>query len=706
MFFNSKQNRSNVSTYSKVVGVLTIVTIGFLLLFSTLLYYNFRQEKQFYKNANEQLEREINALLDLNADSYLTLINEITYWDELVNFVERKDIRWFDTSISYLVDTYRVDYIDAYNLDNEFITKVSTTKINSSNFIPKEIFPKLKKDKLIKFYVKVPEGIVQVFGATIHSSEDPFKNKTKARGYFFMAKLLDTEYFNSIENVSSSKITYLDDVQKLGSKELFYIKEIKDFNSKVIAKLIFKRPSKIDFSMSRNLLFIMLIAFLISVFIFYYYAKKWAKKPIKLIKEVLEKGNVNAIESLKNIRGEFRYIGKLFEQNNNQKIQLLKAKSKAEESDKLKSAFLMNISHEIRTPMNAIIGFSDLLLNTDNSDIEKSEYAKNIQICGKNLIAIIDDLVEMSKIDSHLIKANYSSVNLPEMLQDIFDVVKYIKESHKNIDFKFIHPQKVPKNNIITDVVKLNQIITNLLINAVKFTKEGFVVFEYKVDDKTNWIHFSIKDSGKGIPPELHDAIFTRFNRIDKVVDNENKGLGLGLAIAKSYVEMLGGTILVKSQVGVGSIFSFSIPFIYDTENVNYTNKIKKENSKRDIGNQEIILVAEDENINYMIIEKLLRLFNFKIIRAKNGAEAVKLCKENKEIDLVLMDIKMPKLDGHETFKKIREFNKSLPIIAQTAYSFPEEIEKIYATGFDDYISKPIDKDKLFEMIKKYMIKK
>ena len=705
MSFKSNKRIRRISTYSKVVTVLSVVTIGFLLLFSALLYYNFRQEKQFYKSSNEQLEKEINALLDLNSDSYLTLINEITYWDELVNFIEKKDVRWFNSSISYLVDTYRVDYIDAYNLDNEFITKVSTTKVNSFNFIPKQVFAKLKKDKLIKFYVKVPEGIVQVFGATIHSSEDPFKNKTKARGYFFMAKLLDSKYFSSFESVSSSRISYTDEGKKTGAKELFYVKEIKDINNKEIAKLIFKRPSKVDFYTTRNLLIIMLGAFLISICIFFYYAKRWAQKPIRLIKEVLEKGHPSAIESLKNIRGEFRYIGKLFEQNNNQKIQLQKAKSKAEESDKLKSAFLMNLSHEIRTPMNAIMGFTDLLLNPNNSEIEKTEYAKNVQTSGKNLIDIIDDLVEISKIDSNLVKANYGSVNLTEMLQNIFDVVHFIKNSDKNIDFKFIKPKNILKRNIITDEIKLNQIITNLLTNAVKFTKEGFVVLDYKVDEKTNWIHFSIKDSGKGIPMEHRKNIFTRFNRVDLVVDNENKGLGLGLAIAKSYVDMLGGTISVQSQVGVGSTFSFSIPFIYDTENVNFSNKGPVEGHTSGIGNEKIVLVAEDENINYMIIEKLLRILNFKIIRAKNGAEAVIICKENKEIDLVLMDIRMPKLDGHETFKKIREFNKFIPIIAQTAYAFPEEIEKIKSTGFNDFLSKPIDKNKLFELVKKYMTK-
>ena len=165
---------------------------------------------------------------------------------------------------------------------------------------------------------------------------------------------------------------------------------------------------------------------------------------------------------------------------------------------------------------------------------------------------------------------------------------------------------------------------------------------------------------------------------------------------------MLGGTISLKSEVGVGSTFSFSIPLLFDSETVLEAEPIYENIS---LGDEEIILVAEDDNINYLLIEKLLKLLNFKVVRAKNGQEAVEICKQNKEVDLILMDIKMPSVDGHEAFTKIREFNKDIPIVAQTSYSFPEEIEKINKTGFNDFISKPIDKDKLYIIIRKYIQK-
>lgn len=705
MSFVAAKKNLQVTTYSKVVFLLIIVSVGFLLLMSALYYYNQKQQQQFYITSSQDLEREVNGLMDLNSDSYISLINEITYWDDLVNFVEEKNIEWFDNSVVYLIDSYKVDYIDVYTMNEEFVSKASTLKIRAQDFIPKSVFPKLKKEKLIKFYTKIPEGIVVVYGATIHSSTDPFKNKTAPKGYFFIAKLLDDKYFLNIKKASSSTIKYYDNNEQIESDNIFYIKELEDIDGKKIASLLFQRKAKVDFSNTRKIVYITLVGFLLSIAIFFYYANRWAKKPMLLIKKVLEKGDVGAINELKNKRGEFRYIGKLFEQNHYQKIRLQETKLKAEESDKLKSAFLMNLSHEIRTPMNAIMGFSDLLSKKDLTTSEKEKYLEIIKKSGSNLIAIIDDLVEMSKIDSDLVTPKYSSFDLKSMLQATFDSVKITMNKDKNVDLKFINPVPLVSRNIISDVVKLNQVVTNLLSNAVKFTDEGFVILDYEVNEEKQTIDFSVKDSGIGIPDELQEKIFARFNKISINESVNNDGLGLGLAISKAYVEMLGGTMSLKSEIGVGSTFRFSIPLKEDTS----TQKIDKQIDVKEIpmnkGNKEVILVAEDDNINFLLIEKLLTMLNFTIIRAKNGEEAILFCEENKEIDLVLMDIKMPVLDGHQAFKKIRTFNKTVPIIAQTSYSFPEEIEKIKELGFNDFITKPIEKEKLFMLIEKYLKK-
>lgn len=692
--------RYNDSTYSKVITLLSLVTFGLLLLVLSLYFYTRIQEKQIFKSSRELFSNEINSLLKLNAEPYTSVINDATYWDEFVDFTKTKDVAWFNTSVANIIDTYKVEYLCAYSIDGSFITKVSTLKIKTKDFIPGAALKRIREKKTDKFYLKIPEGIVEVYGATIHPSNDPYKNKTQPSGYFFMARLLDAEYFANIEEISSSKIKFYEGNEK-AIKTVFTVIPLKDYEGKTISSLYFKRAYDIDFSITKRILLITALALLLSWIVYYYYANLWSRLPISFIKKILVNGDPSAIASLKNIRGEFRYIGKLFEENKVKTEQLAIAKSKAEESDKLKSAFLMNLSHEIRTPMNAILGFTDMLTNPTFSDAEKEEFITIIKQSGKNLIDIIDDLVEMSKIDSNIVKPNIYAVDLDELVQSTFNSCKGILHNEA-VDFKLIAPEKPARKKILTDGTKLREVIANLINNAFKFTEEGFVTLEYAVDEVDNKIVFTVKDSGIGIPEEFQNSIFKRFSKINAKGISANEGLGLGLAISKAYVTMLGGEIDFKSQLGIGTTFTFSILLHYDESDDVEVSEESKITVPIDMGNEKIILVAEDDNINFILIEKLLKMHGFKIIRAKDGAEAVQLCKENKEIDLVFMDIKMPNLNGYEAFQKIREFNTEIPIIAQTSYSFSEEIDRIKEIGFDDYLSKPLDKVKIAAILKKY----
>ena len=444
-------------------------------------------------------------------------------------------------------------------------------------------------------------------------------------------------------------------------------------------------------------------ALIISWLIYYIYANKWSKLPLSFIKKILREKDQSAINSLKNIKGEFRYIGKLFEENQKQTEELEKAKIKAEESDKLKSAFLMNLSHEIRTPMNAIIGFSELLSNPEVSNVERQEYAKVIQESGKNLIEIIDDLVEMSKIDSKLVKPNLQSFDLHDLVHNIFKPYETLY-TNSDVEFKLISPE-INDKLIISDKTKLSEIITNLLNNSHKFTEKGYVIFEYELDEKENKIKFSVKDSGIGIKNEFKENIFKRFSKVNSQGISGNEGLGLGLAISKAYVEMLDGEIFFESKEVIGTTFYFSIPLVYDDSKKESNNSVFEIKEPINLGEEEIILVVEDDNINYLLIEKILKPLEAKILRAKDGLEAVEICQQNKEIDLILMDIRMPNMNGYEAFSKIREFNTDVPIIAQTSYSFEEELNKIKELGFNGFLSKPIKKEELFKLIRLYMKK-
>ncbi len=317
-------------------------------------------------------------------------------------------------------------------------------------------------------------------------------------------------------------------------------------------------------------------------------------------------------------------------------------------------------------------------------------------------MGIIDDLIEMSKIDSNQLTPNLNVINLDSLVTELYETVK-VTIQNKGIDFKLLKSKKPAKFNIITDDIKLKQVIINLLTNAIKFTEKGSVTFGFEIDEENQLIHFTVKDTGLGIDEDNHKYIFDRFKRVDSDISIKVGGLGLGLAISKAYIDLLGGTISLESKVGQGSIFYFSIPLEYSkTEHimvkpVNSVDVLKSE--------EETILIAEDDNINFLLFQKMMQNKNFKIIRAVNGQEAVDICLTNPNIDLVLMDIKMPIMTGFEALEQIRPMRPNLPIIAQTAYSSSDDKIKIEEAGFNGYITKPLNRDTLFELITKYLDK-
>ena len=318
------------------------------------------------------------------------------------------------------------------------------------------------------------------------------------------------------------------------------------------------------------------------------------------------------------------------------------------------------------------------------------------------MVGIIDDLIEMSKIDSNQLTPNLTVVNLDSCINELYETVK-ITIKNKDIDFKLIQPKAPTKFNIITDDIKLKQVIINLLTNALKFTERGSVTFGFEIDEKNELINFTVKDTGLGIDEDNHKNIFDRFKRVDSDISIKVGGLGLGLAISKAYVDLLGGTITLESKVGEGSTFYFSIPLKYsivDHITVKQINNVEIQKSEG-----ETILIAEDDNINFLLFQKMMQNKNYKIIRAINGQEAVDICLNNPNIDLVLMDIKMPIMTGFEAMEQIRPIRPNLPIIAQTAYSSSEDKIKIEEAGFNGYLTKPLSRENLFEMINKYLDK-
>ncbi len=433
------------------------------------------------------------------------------------------------------------------------------------------------------------------------------------------------------------------------------------------------------------LLFLFLIALILIVVLVYNYIQK--KKFNALLKsEVrqktyeLKKTNAHLIDNINLLKKE---------------------KEKAEESDMLKSAFLANMSHEIRTPMNGILGFAELLKNAELSGQEQQKYIQIIEKSGARMLNIINNIVSISKIESGTSDINISETNINNQLQLVYDTLKLDAENKKlNLSFDCSLPKE--KANIHTDCEKLNGILLNLVKNAIKYTNKGKIEFGYI--RKEEELEFYVRDNGIGIPKERLDAIFERFIQADIVDNMARQGAGLGLSISRAYVEMLGGKIWVESEETKGSTFYFTLPSKIDTERkITIPEKSKNEVKQIIPEVSELkVLIAEDDEVSETLISIELEKFSKEILSVSTGIEAVETCQKFPDIDLVLMDIQMPNLNGYEATRKIREFNKEVIIIAQTAFALAGDMEKVIEAGCNNYITKPINKMELQAMIQKY----
>ena len=385
---------------------------------------------------------------------------------------------------------------------------------------------------------------------------------------------------------------------------------------------------------------------------------------------------------------------------------LIRAKEKAEESDKLKSAFLANMSHEIRTPMNGILGFSALLSNPDLESEKQKEYIKIIQRSGARMLNIISEIVDISKIESGQMGVHLVKTNINEKIESVYNLLKPDAENKRiNLSFKSSLPAE--EAFIITDHEKLFSILTNLVKNSIKYTDKGTIEFGCNIVESlhsTSQLQFYVKDTGIGIPKNRQEAIFERFIQADIADLEARQGAGLGLSIAKAYVEMLGGKIWVESEQGKGSTFYFTLPYHIESEEKKPAKNMDSVDGKESRIKMLNILIVEDDEASGIFLTTILNNNN-KILHAQSGNEAVNLCRNNPDIDLILMDIKMSDLNGYEATRQIRQFNKNVVVIAQTAFGLAGDKEKAIEAGCNDHISKPINKDQLLSLIQKHLKK-
>jgi signal transduction histidine kinase/CheY-like chemotaxis protein/ligand-binding sensor domain-containing protein len=382
-------------------------------------------------------------------------------------------------------------------------------------------------------------------------------------------------------------------------------------------------------------------------------------------------------------------------------MDLIKSKEKAEESDRLKSAFLANMSHEIRTPMNGILGFTELLEEPQLTGEDQKKYIAIIKKSGDRLLKTINDIINISRIESGELNVSFSNTNINDQMEEIYNFFKLAVEK-KGIQFSFENSLSNEKSIIKTDQEKVNAILINLVNNAIKYTDIGSIKFGYnlKTDSEPVELVFYVMDTGIGISKNRQEAIFERFIQAEIQDKMARQGSGLGLSIAKSYVQILNGKIWIDSEEGKGSTFYFTLPY----------NSVKRELAEKDVSpgtkyepqiDKLNILIAEDDESSNLLLQTIVKNISNELLYSKTGIETIELCRKHPDINLILMDIQMPQTNGYEATRQIRQFNKDVIIIAQTAFGLIGDREKALEAGCDDYISKPVKREELIQMIER-----
>ncbi|MCK9616734.1 MAG: ATP-binding protein [Lentimicrobiaceae bacterium] len=844
-----------MKTRSKIMLVLLSTTVLFICILLVAQNFNKRQYRYLIDGYRYQQEISSNAILNLQSQKIQQTAYDYTYWDDMVNFVKKPVKIWGDDNVKTILSSFKVNVALVYNLDLKPVYEAYDDSNSDENSfeIKKAIFDSLYKKHFINYFISSPSGLIEISGATVHATND-VDRKTPPQGYFFLAKFWDKEKINELETVTGCKVSYHEASNnfKINIPPNVIQTEIvlKNWQGVPTYHVQFsKKYSLLKVVNNLNYFQIIFIAVMavIILSIFYLTSIRWISYPLQLVSESLTSNNKISLFRLQRLKSEFRQIGYLIENVNNQKKlleeeinerklaveklgsrelqlsasleaadqgiwdwnletgsiffddtwknlhsfndnflktsfetweqyinpddivifkqklndhltdtkhlldveyrthsgekqqkwinckgrvitfsengkpvrmigtvqdvskrkafenELEEAKKKAEESDILKSAFLANMSHEIRTPMNGILGFTQILKEPDITKKEQMEYLAIIENSGNLLLNLINDIVDISKIEAGLINVIPSQQSLDDLLDHIYNFFKEntrIKE--RQIQFTLEKPENNPMQFIRTDKTRFTQIFTNLIGNAIKFTNAGSITFGYTYNNGT--LIFFVKDTGEGIATDKQQIIFERFMQAESKGSRLHEGTGLGLAISKAFVELLGGKIWVESQEGKGSTFYFSHP---------YTERIE-ENEPVPINirpafqfdwSMKTILVVEDVESNYMLIKIILRNTHATLLWAKNGKEAVDAVKLNPAIDIVIMDLRMPVMNGYEATRIIKQMRKDLPVIAQTAYSLDTDKNKSKEAGCDDYITKPINSNEMLMKIQNFFTK-
>lgn len=546
----------------RLFALIFVTGIFFIIVFLILALLENRASRILSDSAQTQLDIESDGFLKMST----TLIDQVawdySYWDDLVESIEKNDTKWYEENITTIITSFHLDYTAVYDKSRQKVHDARSEQLGEAPEIPENVFKALENKPSISFFLSTKVGFLKVSGCSVHPSLDSSHTATPNEGYLFVAILLSDTYLQELSRVSGTTVftsSAEDSSYNKGKFNLVSEKKLNCHDGTTIGYLRFDKKSeglRIHHITTLQTSIFLIITILTIWFALQFSLKRWVINPIRTVSEIIENEDSGKIPLLNNSSDEFREVGRLYRKHLIQKEELIEAKEKAEESDRLKSAFLANMSHEIRTPMNSIMGFAGLLKDPDLSAEQRDKYTSLIEDAGDRMLDIISDLIAISRIESGQEEVKSSLFNLNELL-DYNYILFRNSAANKGIEFLVDKREDTSIVNINSDRDKVYTIMTNLLSNALKYTKTGSVVFGYELAGK--FVKFYVKDTGIGIPSDKIDKIFNRFIQVDQSYTKSHEGTGLGLPISKAYTEMLGGKIWVESEPGKGSVFYFTI---------------------------------------------------------------------------------------------------------------------------------------------------
>lgn len=696
--------RKKTTIAQRILLMLTVSGLFTLVAFSILFHFKNKKEEEIATLSMIQFNHEVQSILNLYEAKLKQVVFDYTYWDELVENIKPDNQQWFDENISTIVSSFHFDYAGVYDVNRKLVHEAWSDNIKPGNFMPRQALDCINTNRFADYFTIYDSSLLAISAATIHGTNDPFHTRTPVSGYLVLAKKWDKTMLNELSGILGAGIQLGREIKDSVPGDKFTLKmthELKDFDQKLVDKLVVSREFpvlRLYDSAARYLFGAVLFLIFTALAFFYYTSRRWVSKPLKLVSNVLRNEDMASLSALRKSSEEFRRIALLFDDYMMQKEELVRAREKAEESDRLKSAFLANISHEIRTPMNGILGFTELLRDPGLDQESRAEYLGIVERSGKQLLNLINDIIDISKIEAGLMHIRPEDCSLNKVLRDVgmmFNSNEKIRNNTLELRLKLQFSDEASWVRI--DEQRLAQILINLVGNAMKFTHSGFVEFGYKLSNDNRLLIFC-KDTGIGIAPEKQQVIFDRFFQVSDTTNRQYEGTGLGLAISKSLAELMDGSIWVESEPGKGSAFFISLPFIPVEKGF---SRIYGDDFATDVPSLETktILVAEDVAVNFQFLKATLDKTNATVVWAKNGKEAVEMALAIPHPDLILMDLKMPLMNGYEATRLIKAQLPNIPIVAQTAYSLDGDRQKSIEAGCDEHIAKPIQTQELYKIL-------